>query len=398
MTSKNDKMRGQKALLAYLGTYTKSASENGEENSENEDEVLSKYHYQAVARGLLPRERVALCNRLIVWGKQYVEVLRKPDGSSATYGQLVCCGSVWNCAVCAAKISEKRRVELAEATLRWGRENKLVMVTYTLAHGINDPLIDTLNILKDSKREMFSGRWWQEFKVNSDYAGSITASEVTWGKNGWHPHLHQLLFFRGKALDNYRLTSFQRNMGARWLEMLSKRGGSALVDVGLDVVTADKKIAAYIAKFGHEPTKPLWASSDELTRAAVKKSAIKGHVTPRGLLAAFASGQDYAGNLFREYARAFKGKRQLVWSKGLATLLGMEEVETDLALAHELEGGLEVFALLTQADWNVIMRNDNYGELRMRLLELARRGDFEVFALALAEYGVYLSENEDGII
>src|SRR4051794_16390042 len=68
-----------------------------------------RWQLQREARALLPDERVAFCMRRIQ--ATTVDVLYSPQHKSAHYGGLMVCGSVWVCPLCAAKISEHRRVE-----------------------------------------------------------------------------------------------------------------------------------------------------------------------------------------------------------------------------------------------------------------------------------------------
>ena len=74
--------------------------------------------------------------------------------------------------------------------------------------------------------------------------------------------------------------------------------------------------------------------------------------------------------LFREYAECFKGKRQLVWSRGLRELLGLEDI-SDEDLASRQEEDAYLLANLTLEQWRIIRQSDRRGEL----LEVARHGD-----------------------
>ena len=57
----------------------------------------------------VPAERVCYCLRRPVPDATEVEVWRDPRHEAAHYKRLFVCGSVWMCAVCAARISEVRR-------------------------------------------------------------------------------------------------------------------------------------------------------------------------------------------------------------------------------------------------------------------------------------------------
>ncbi|MFM9718814.1 hypothetical protein ACKI15_46290, partial [Streptomyces galilaeus] len=67
---------------------------------------------------------------------------------------LAVCGSVWSCPVCAAKIQERRRVEIAQG-FDWAYANnkKIIMVTFTIPHYVNQRLAELITKM----REAFSG-------------------------------------------------------------------------------------------------------------------------------------------------------------------------------------------------------------------------------------------------
>ncbi|MCX7861317.1 MAG: hypothetical protein N2385_14595, partial [Chloroflexus sp.] len=75
--------------------------------------IVSVYRLQALARALLPRERVASCCRAMVPGAPFVDIFRLPQHAAARYGNLIRCASYWTCPVCARKIAARRALELA---------------------------------------------------------------------------------------------------------------------------------------------------------------------------------------------------------------------------------------------------------------------------------------------
>ena len=107
------------------------------------------------------------------------------------------------CPCCGRRISETRRGEL-NALLGWARERGLIpiMVTLTARHGIRDRLADQLEAMKVAKRRLRQRREWRSLKGR--IAGTVTATEVTHGQNGWHTHFHEILLMdapdEGEAL------------------------------------------------------------------------------------------------------------------------------------------------------------------------------------------------------
>ena len=70
---------------------------------------------QAVARDILPKTRTALCLRARIKGSEGVGVWKCEKHGTAHYSGLQTCGSVWSCPICAAKITERRRLEVQDA-------------------------------------------------------------------------------------------------------------------------------------------------------------------------------------------------------------------------------------------------------------------------------------------
>jgi len=94
--------------------------------------------------------------------------------------------------------------------------------------------------------------------------------------------------------------------------------------------------------------------ADEVTKGHIKKGR-KGSLTPWDLLRQSEGGCEKSGRLFQAFAAAFKGKRQLSWSKGLKRLLKVDEV-TDEELATETErDSVEVDTLALEL-WRLILR------------------------------------------
>ena len=82
-----------------------------------------------------------------------------------------------------------------------------------------------------------------------------------------------------------------------------------------------------------------------------------------GLLLDFLTGDEEAGALWRQYARTFKGRRQLSWSDGLRDLLGLEAEKSDDDLASEMREEAWLMDELSKPEWKAILGNDARAEL-----------------------------------
>ena len=348
---------------------------------------LNRWALQSAARELMPRESVAFCLRRRGFdadSKRFfsdVLVMYAEHLKRAHYKHLFICGSVWMCPICAAKISERRRVELAQAI-----ENSdfhLALVSLTLQHSSGDKLKDSLGALLHARDRLKNGRAWQNFCRDFGIVGTISSLETTYGVNGWHPHSHNLLIAR-RRLDAGAVHDF---LFPRWLAGLSECDRSATSDRGVDVRTAQSDVSAYVAKFGREPKNPKrpfgWTIEHELTKSVSKMSRGDQGFTPLDLLQAFLVGDKRAGKLWQEYAGIFKGRHQLQWSRGLRSLLGLGKLESDQEIAARADEPAVLLATLSLHQWQVILGNDARGEL----LEVASSGDIVELQKFLHEIG-----------
>lgn len=352
-----------------------------ESNTEN------RYRLQGLAREILgdKDQRIRECLRVQRPGSEQVEIRRDPDKQTSHFRNLILCNRVWTCPVCSARISNQRREELTQAL---AAANLLglhpVLVTYTLRHDGNDSLQHVLTGLLDALRDYKSGRTYQDIKSEYDIVGGIRSLEMTYGQNGWHPHVHELLFLKQK-LSPMALAGMRKWMVDRWLGSLKALSYDASYSHGLDVRNADSKIAEYVAKFGREPREMQWGIEHELANAASKKAHADG-LTPFQLLECYDIGDKRAERLFIEYAEAMQKHHQLHWSVGLRKLLVMPEVLADeqLPLIEETPAAYTAVAI-DRANWNQVLLYD----LRAALLWLVAVGDWTTLRALLRKYQIH---------
>lgn len=319
---------------------------------------LNRWKLQAIAKEIMSHERVATCCRRIIPGQKFVKVLKARE--KAHYGGLQVCGSIWVCPICAAKISERRRAELVKAIDIWTSSGGVVfMLTQTVPHYQNQPLKQVLTGFTKARGLLRNRKPWKRIAARVGLVGSVRALEVTYGENGWHVHVHELLFLRPGQED---LVAFEEEVLKQWKK--------ACVDAGLGIpnhhgvkIDDGSQAGEYAGKWGME---------HELTKAHIKAGR-DGHVSPWDFLRQVDEGNMDGVALFTEYAKAFKGKRQLVWSDGLRDLLGLGVEATDQDLAEQTEEGAELLGLLTRQNWKVVLRADKRGEL----LEVAAASGWE---------------------
>ncbi|MGE7984721.1 protein rep, partial [Solibacillus sp. NPDC093137] len=190
-----------------------------------------RYACQSVAKLALPKERVSICLRRPVSSE--VEIWKHKQTKKAFYSGLMVCGSVWICPVCAAKISERRKTELELAFEQHKKNNgQIALLTLTFAHKKSDKLKDTLKKFSAATQKMMTGRAFHDIRLQMDMLGRIRVFEVTYGANGFHPHVHIALLYKNADVD---LEQIKSKMYDLWSKACIKNGLTSNKKYGLDL-------------------------------------------------------------------------------------------------------------------------------------------------------------------
>lgn len=294
----------------------------------------------------------------------------------AGHAGLATCGSVWACPVCSAKIANERQQDIEQVVnTHLGLGGAVAMLTLTMRHHQGQKLEDLWAGLSAAWKAATNGSGWKRDKQHFGVRHYIRVVEVTHGKNGWHVHVHALLF--GDNFDSpVQLASLGQRMFARWSRRLQQDGFSAPIEhkggLKIEKITpgesAAKALADYFTKAGMDPdveadeemaeARAEAKSAREMARKvsmeaarADLKTAKHGNRTPWGILSDFLRTGDMDDlDLWHEYEKASKGKRQVVWSRGLRNEFGLDSERTDEEIAEEEHDG-ETIALIASTDY-----------------------------------------------
>lgn len=345
------KINGEAGDKPALGTSAKSV-----DDEERQERRRKRHGLLDWAARLLPAERVHHCQRTPAGSA--VAVVKTAAG--ARFSGLQVCGSVWHCPLCSRVVSATRRDEM-NRLLRWARTRGFVplLLTLTGRHRRADPLPQLLEGMKSAKKRFHQSRDWRAIK--GQIGGHVTATELTHGRNGWHLHYHALLLV--DAADEEAAKALLQGLRTVWERALAREGLDCNSH-GFDLQGASHA-GDYVAK---------WGAAEELTLSGSKKSRDrdKGR-TVWELLAEAAEGDAIAAARWREYALAFKGRRQLVWSRGLKAMAGIKErTDEEIAAAAEaasIHEPSQEIGRLSAFEWRSIVR----AGLRVAMLEAVER-------------------------
>lgn len=330
--------------------------------------------------------RVINCYGSKVPGKQ-PELWQSPESGKVGFHNVGVCGSVWTCPCCSPKINMGRRAEIAHAYEVVGTvAGSSYMLTFTIKHGIGDDLVDLAAKFKDAMQLLQKCYIFKEITRKTalkrplrdslpllGYIGRIANLEVTYGKNGWHPHEHHLWFFR-RDLTPAELVAIRNSLFTAWSDACASVGlprplktikiNGVVKFLGLDIRKA-LSAEEYLTKYGSytsegESRERRWGPEKELASSHVKQARAKGR-TPFQLLYDYAQGDVQAGQKFTEFAEAFRGRHQLQFSRSLRAFLlehGQDidqSIEGDHALASALAVESQKLGELTDGQFEKIV-------------------------------------------
>lgn len=223
------------------------------------------------------------------------------------------CHSLAECPWCAEEEAAKRADVVRDVVKRFERDGGGVVyfATLTCRHHHGDDLAALRRAICRSWSAIWNGKVAAKAKRRLDLDGFVRALDVTHGRNGWHPHLHALIFARTE-LSDAALRRFERWVFTRWRRQFAKLGLEEPTrerGVQIERARSAEGSAEYIVKMG---------LGREVTSAWEKRSKRSGHRTPWGILLDIADHNRPADiALWNAWASAMRGARWLTWSRGL---------------------------------------------------------------------------------
>ncbi len=331
------------------------------------------------ARGYEIHHRTCNCSRYRV--ADTVQILKSKQHKKSFYAGLMSCANARTCPVCAAPINERKAAEMrVAANMSDSLDLKLSMMTFTAPHTAGDEIDDLTKKISKALSYFFSGKAGDSFKSRYGIVGYIRSFEVRYGKNGWHPHFHLIVFQKKSSpslpktqrtkkrfLKKNQLPAFDAII-QRWQRLCVSAGLDCPNQYGLDIQDGSQA-GEYITKFGSDGEilktgagkKITWDLADEMTKGNTKK----GHddsLSPWDLLS-IASDSDIDSktqkkhaSLFLDYARAMAGKSQIKWSRGLRDMFDLKEELTDEEILLEQSDNASLLSHITPSEWNEIVK------------------------------------------
>jgi len=293
------------------------------------------------------------------------------------------CQSPSACVVCSARIAKGRGEWLSELFGKADQRGERVsMLTLTIRHNRTQPLAELLTKMEQAYTNIQATQAFKDLRGRYG-AKFVRVLEVTWGKNGWHPHFHiAILHKQGVDFELYR-----SELQDTWIRFVTAQGLKApLPDVAVNIVqnaTSEQR--------GWYLTKANGLSSLEFTNGAGKK-ATNGNLGIWQVHSLAVQGDSQSKAVWIEYENAIRRKRLISPSRGLAEEYGVEwkrdEAFADdetMEIADNLQNAPVMFVAGISAEvWRKVRKKKLVSEMRSILHE-----GYPALQKFLDENGIY---------
>lgn len=339
------------------------------------------------------------------------------NGSNARFSNLFRCRSSWACPVCSDLAAREWKLKF-EAILR-GQARKgysAVMVTFTVAHYLNNPAKEVLSRLNTVWRKTMHGHWLaRRFQCHScdsekwNFFKFARVTECNYTRNGWHFHYHVVFF--GKIEE---LRAFWDENEAAIKERWSKFDRQMMVADGITpsketdrtqetgvvvsrTVNGDVRVARPLSIIKYLTSG--WSLSTEVSSGfGTGDKAL--HEGSRHVFELLASSDISDNEKFIEYATVTQNKCRIKLSYGLLDDAIFEEVEQDLFEEPDSKKKYVLVAWWLLRDWFKIIEREMRENVphRANLAYLARSQliDDIIFYCETFNLPIPLKDSQDG--
>lgn len=311
-------------------------------------------------------DRVKKCRRVRRSKTAAIGIVHRCDEGRAHFSNLQTCGSVWCCPFCSEKILRVRAIEIEHAIRNWwSLGGSVSMLTLTMRHDRGQSLAELWGALTRAWRVAAGGSsgtraLWRNVRW-------VKRVEVTHGPNGWHVHIHALLFHaRDFEVDALAAVTFPAWSAALQSAGLRAPDEAHAVDVKrLSLAGMRREVAEYLAKGTYTEAVALDEKAAALEIASATKRARGVNRTPFEVLADFVrDGLSRDAEIWREWEQGSFRKRAMTWSAGTRDLLVRDDELDDDQAAAESDGAGELVCQIDPKVWpDLLDRPDLLGRM-----------------------------------
>lgn len=251
------------------------------------------------------------------------------------------CCSCWLCPVCWSARRIQERGEIVYASESWaGSGGGMATTTITVPHRLGESLDDVWGRVRFASEDIRSRRARATLRDDFGIEHIIRATEITFGRNGWHPHEHWLMFVRGPVTEVFEAGLF-RWIRDRWRKRATVNPNSPLYRpekdpyLPQDVRRVDpenyQRVANHITKGGSKSTEErFWQAMES------ENEELAAYLAPFVIGEQAAAGDTAMLAVWREYEATTFGKSWIRWSNGFRSDLGLGAAGTVPAMEGDV--------------------------------------------------------------
>lgn len=317
-------------------------------------------------------------------GSKYIDVVKKEN--SMYYTGLTTCCNVWACPVCSLKISQHRAEKLTNflQTIQHTNQYKIGFLTLTIRHNLGETCQENKDALLKAYRKITKSRYFVKLLKLFNVTGFVRALEIKYSiKTGWHPHFHILII--QKTQSDQDTINFSNEFTDLWVNELrekAEKSGQKYIPV-----LNYQGISEYVTKF---------QAADEICRQPTKTQKKDFYSFNIFDMLLYIENNMYDKNctnqinLFKikikEFYQAFKGAKQLTYSRSLLILFADLICEkTDIEIGTEKQENEEI---ILSIDKEIYKKAVKY-KIEADILNILQFETFENLILFLREFGIF---------
>jgi hypothetical protein len=322
-----------------------------------------RYERRESMRTVSKRERLLKCGKV-----PHGSVTLNRKGNYVIQSGLVTCCSVWCCPVCSCNILTHRSHEVEGAISAWTKQGGyFIFETLTLCHRSGDTVAKQRSGLKAGWDAINGGSFSNNHK-KAGQAGYLRVIEPTYGKHGFHIHIHVLRFMSGE-LSDLALEEWMNKTFDKWRMGVASAGLPYPSPKGHDYrrVLDSSKIGGYMTKGFDNPV------------SSVANAVTTSHWNL--LTKAIAEPKSSFAHQWQRWEVESAGMRQMTWSRNIRTSLGLDKELEDEEIAEQRVPILEI-------DPNDVSTYGHLGRIQSVIRHHLEKGELAAVLAILEEHGI----------
>lgn len=339
------------------------------------------------------------------------------EQGKANFSGITNCKNNWCCPICTAWQMGKRAAELRLLLNDFKTKGlSAIFITLTTPHFAMQPIDEVFDILYNTNSKFFNKT--KRYKNDRGYLSSqgvvskffsdfeivhfVKVVEITYGRNGWHPHIHMLAWVPTHKLKDIT-PELEQKLRDRWykcffdchdkyvkkkyiyeqiyfpkIQSMQKLVESSGQDKNSTGFIISRKPDQSVAVSQASDYICGWGADRELTGNYRKEASHAGHYTPHQMLQLAADGDKKFLKLYLNFCRFVFSRKlhKIMRSRNLPKIIEqLKQINAATELIKKKSEQSKVIIWFTRSEWHAICELNFYAPVKSNILYLARFPD-----------------------